>query len=235
MPVGPRRARLVLRNWTGGLISLALIAFAAPDLPAQTPPPTPPPTTMQNPARGGDPATPPPGGQRGGGRGRGAVQVLSLTTTAWTDGGTIPLKHTQPGDELSPPLTWSDPPENIASFVLIVHDVDAAVGDGLSDTLHWLVWNIPAPSRALPEGVPQGATRPDGSRQISATGPYYRGPAAPATGPAHHYLFELYALDTTLDVAAVGASPADTRAAVLTAMAGHVRAKGALIGLFKRN
>ena len=73
------------------------------------------------------------------------------------------------------------------------------------------------------------------SRQISATGPNYRGPAAPASGPPHHYVFELYALDTTIDVAAVGASPAETRAAVMAAMAGHVRGKGVLVGLFKRN
>ena len=81
---------------------------------------------------------------------------------------------------------------------------------------------------------PQGAALADGSRQISATGPNYRGPAAPASGPPHHYVFELYALDTTVDVPAVGASPAQTRAAVVAAMAGHVRAKGVYTGLYKR-
>jgi phosphatidylethanolamine-binding protein (PEBP) family uncharacterized protein len=69
---------------------------------------------------------------------------------------------------------------------------------------------------------------------MSATGPNYRAPAAPATGPAHHYVFELYALDTTIDVRAVGAPPAQTRAAVVAAMAGHVRGKGVYTGLFKR-
>jgi phosphatidylethanolamine-binding protein (PEBP) family uncharacterized protein len=70
-------------------------------------------------------------------------------------------------------------------------------------------------------------------RQISVTGPYYRGPAAPATGPEHHYVFDLYALDTTIDVAAVGASPAATRTAVMAAIAGHVRGKATLVGRFK--
>ena len=94
-----------------------------------------------------------------------------------------------------------------------------------------MVWNIPGSARALPGGVPQGANLPDGSRQISATGPNYRGPAAPSrSGPAHHYVFELYALDAMLDVPAVGASPAQTRAAVIAAMAGHVRGKGVLHG-----
>ena len=88
--------------------------------------------------------------------------------------------------------------------------------------------------RSLPEGVPQGSQLPDGTRQISASGPYFRGPGAAAAGPAHHYVFELFALDGTIDVPPVGASPPQTRAAVLAAMSGHVRGKGVLVGLFRR-
>ena len=117
---------------------------------------------------------------------------------------------------------------------MVVHDLDAVTGSGVDDLLHWLVWNIPGSARGLPEHVPQGAALADGARQISATGPNYRGPAAPASGPPHHYAFELFALDTVIDVAAVGASPAQTRAAVLAAMAGHVRGKGVYIGIFRR-
>src|SRR5262245_16547897 len=177
----------------------------------------------------------PPQGQRqgGGGRGRGAVQVMTLSTTAWQDGGVIPVKYTQAGEEVSPPLTWSNPPDMTQSFVLIVHDVDATNVDATTDTLHWMVWNIPASARALPERVPQGAELPDGSRQIAQTGPYYRGPAAPATGPEHHYVFDLYALDAMVDVAPVGQTVAPPRTAVMAAMAGHVRGKGTLIGRFK--
>jgi Raf kinase inhibitor-like YbhB/YbcL family protein len=169
-----------------------------------------------------------------GGRGRGPV-VMTLSSPAWPDGGTIPLKHAQPGGDVSPPLSWSNAPPNTASFVLIVHDLDAITGNGLDDVLHWMVWNIPATATSLPEAVPQGATLSGGARQISVTGPNYRGPAAPAAGPPHHYVFELYALDVMLDVPAVGASPAQTRAAVLAAMAGHVRGKGVYTGLFKRS
>jgi Raf kinase inhibitor-like YbhB/YbcL family protein len=174
--------------------------------------------------------------QRGGAgqRGRG-VQVMTLSTPAWPDGGTIPAKHAQAGGDVSPPLSWSHVPETAASFVLIVHDLDAATAPGTDDMLHWLVWNIPGASRSLSEGVPQGATLPDGSRQISVTGPNYRGPGAPASGPPHHYVFELFALDTMLEVPAVGASPAHTRAAVLAAMAGRVRGKAVYVGLYKRN
>jgi len=161
---------------------------------------------------------------------------MSLSTTAWPDGGRIPSKYAQGGGETSPPLAWANVPEGVGSFVLIVRDLDALRTQGgvTSDLLHWVVWNIPGTSRALPEGIPHGSDLPDGSRQISATGPSYRGPAAPTSGPDHHYAFELYALDGPLDVSAVGASPPDTRAAILAAMAGRVRGKATLIGLFKR-
>jgi Raf kinase inhibitor-like YbhB/YbcL family protein len=175
----------------------------------------------------------PPGGPGGGGR-RGPVQVMAISSTAWPDGGQIPKKHTQAGEQVSPPLAWSNVPDGTASFVLIARDLDAATGGGTDDILHWLLWNIPAGARALPEGVPQGSQLPDGTRQISASGPYYRGPGAPSAGPPHHYAFELYALDGPINVPAVGQSPAETRAAVLAAMAGRVRGKGVYVGLFKR-
>jgi len=177
-----------------------------------------------------------PAGQRGrggGGRGR-AVQVMTLSSGGFTDGGTIPVKFAQPGAEVSPPLSWSGVPDSsVVGFALVVHDLDAAGNNG-DDLLHWLVWNIPAAARSLPEGVQQGPQLSDGTRQISASGPYYRGPAAPANGPMHHYVFELYALDAPVDVAPVGAAPPATRAAVMAAMAGHVRGKAVLVGTFKR-
>jgi len=181
------------------------------------------------------PGQPPPPGQRGGGgRGRGAIQVMTLTTTAWTDGGRIPAAYTQAGDETSPALSWSGAPEGVASFVLIVHDVDAAIGAGTDDLLHWMLWNIPPAVTSLRERMPPGPQLPDGTRQIGATGPFYRGPGAQAAGPPHHYVFELFALDAMLDVPAVGAAPPQTRAAVVAAMAGHVRGKAALVGSFRR-
>ena len=186
------------------------------------PNPLPPPKPPQGP--GG------PGGQNR----RGPIQVMSLNTTAWTDGGMIPAKYTQAGAQVSPPLAWSNVPDGVQSFVLIARDTDAAIGTGTDDVLHWMLWNIPASARSLAEGIQQGSQLPDGTRQISASGPYYRGPGAPASGPAHHYVFELYALDSTIDVPAVGQSPPLTRAAVEQAMAGKIRAKGTLVGLFKR-
>jgi Raf kinase inhibitor-like YbhB/YbcL family protein len=165
-------------------------------------------------------------------RPRGA-QVMTLTGP-WVDGGSVPIKYTQAGGEISPALAWSQVPEGVTHFVLVVHDVDALVGPAEDDLLHWLVWNIPGDATGLPEGVPQGPIRADGSRQISATGPDYRGPGAPASGPPHHYVFELYALDAPVNVAATGMSPAETRAAVMAAMNGHIRGKAVYTGLFKR-
>lgn len=162
-----------------------------------------------------------------------AVQAMTLTGP-WPDGGAIPVPFTQAGEERSPALQWSGVPEGTTSFVLLVQDLDAVSPNGLEPVLHWLVWNIPATATGLPEGVPQGPTREDGSRQISVSGPYYRGPGAPASGPWHHYAFELYALDAAVTVPAVGQSPADTRAAVRAAMAGHVLGKATYVGRFRR-
>jgi Raf kinase inhibitor-like YbhB/YbcL family protein len=177
-------------------------------------------TAAQNPPAGGRPGTPPP-------------PAMTLTTTAWPDGGPIPAKYTQAGEQVSPPLTWTNTPPGTQSFVLHFHDPDVARNKTTEDQAHWVVWNIPGTATGLPEGVPQGAERPDGSRQISASGPVYRGPGAPATGPQHHYTFEIYALDTKLDVPAT-ADAFETRANVMKAMQGHVLGKAVYVGLFRR-
>lgn len=159
--------------------------------------------------------------------------AMTLTTTAFPDGGQIPLKYTQAGEQVSPALTWTNAPANTVSFVLHMHDLEVARNRTTDDQVHWLVWNIPGTATGLPEGVPTGAERPDGSRQISASGPVYRGPGAPATGPMHHYTFEIFALDTKLDVQP-GADAFDTRASVMKAMQGHVIGKAVYMGLFRR-
>lgn len=218
-------------------LSFAFIAVVL--VPAQTPPPITGGAASQvagQRAGGPPPQTPAPAGQRGGGRGRGAVQIMTITAP-WAPGAEIPIKYTQAGDEVSPALGWDNVPETAVSFALIVHDVSAPAGQGTDDVLHWMVWNIPAAARSLPEGVPQGSVLSDGSRQLSVTGPNYRGPAAAASGPIHVYVFELYALDAMLDIPALGpagATVAQTRAAVIAAMAGHVRGKAVTAGVFRR-
>jgi len=172
------------------------------------------------------------GGQRGAGQGP-AAPAMVLTTTAFADGAPIPAKYTQAGDQVSPALAWTNAPPNTATFVLHMHDLEVARNRTSEDQVHWLVWNIPASATGLPEGVPRGADLPDGSHQISASGPVYRGPGAPATGPMHHYTFEIYALDTKLDVPA-SSDAFETRTNVMKAMQGHVLGKAVCMGLFHR-
>jgi len=164
---------------------------------------------------------------------------MVLTTTGWPDGGQIPAKFTQAGEQVSPKLDWTNVPAGTQSFVVNMLDPDVAVQRGTETQPHWIVWNIPATATGLPEGVKAGAEIPDGSRQISASGPQYRGPGAAANGPLHHYTFEVYALDTKIDVTASTATPPvaaalETRAAVTKAMQGHVLGKAVYVGLFKR-
>ncbi|MDP4130972.1 MAG: YbhB/YbcL family Raf kinase inhibitor-like protein [Bacteroidota bacterium] len=165
--------------------------------------------------------------------------ALVLSTTAFEDGGIIPVKYSQaaegaaPGGGTSPALTWTNVPAGTKSFVLHMHDLDFVHDKTMDDQVHWLVWNIPADKTGLPEGIPKGAQLRDGSYQISVTGPLYRGPGAGANGPLHHYIVELFALDTTLDVKP--ASDAfQTRAMVMKGMQGHILGRSAYTGRFRR-
>lgn len=174
-------------------------------------------------------------GQRGGGQRGGTPPppAMTLTTTAFPDGGVIPPRFTQAGEQTSPALVWTNTPPGTQSFVLHMHDLEVARNKTTDDQVHWVVWNIPATATGLPEGVPAGADRPDGSHQISASGPMYRGPGAGANGPMHHYTFEIYALDTRIDVPA-STDAFETRANVMKAIQGHVLGKAVYMGLFKR-
>ena len=176
------------------------------------------------------------GGQRAGAP---ANPPMTLTVQGFQDGGQIPVKFSQaaegaaPGEGTSPAMTWGNVPPGTQSFVLHMHDLDVARNKTTDDQAHWVVWNIPPTATGLPEGVPKGSQRPDGSYQVSATGPVYRGPGAAATGPLHHYMFEIYALDTKLDVQPT-TDAFETRASVMKAVQGHVLGKAVYGGLFKR-
>jgi Raf kinase inhibitor-like YbhB/YbcL family protein len=158
---------------------------------------------------------------------------MTLTTNAFSDGRAIPVRFSQAaegaasGGGTSPALEWANAPDNTQSFMLHMHDLEAARGGTTEDQAHWVVWNMPASATGLPEGVPSGSRLADGSYQISASGPMYRGPGAPASGPRHHYVFEVYALDIMLDVRPTE-DAFETRRAVLAAMQGHVVGKAVL-------
>ena len=178
----------------------------------------------QKPAPGAQPARGP------------ATPPMVLSTPAFPDGGVIPNRHTQVQQAergISPQLVWTNAPAATQSFVVHMRDPEVARNRTTEDQVHWLVWNIPATEKGLPEGMPEGAQLPNGIRQISASGAVYRGPGAPANGPMHHYTFEVYALDTKIDMAA-GADAWETRRNLFKAMDGHVIGKAVMIGMFKR-
>jgi len=151
--------------------------------------------------------------------------TMNLTSTSF-QGSQIPAKFTCSGVGISPQLAWSAPPAGTASLALIVTDPDAPRGT----FVHWVLYDLPAQTRALPEGVPNQSQLADGSRQgrsdFDETG--YGGPCPPP-GSRHHYHFTLYALDAKLNLP-VGA----TRAQVEAAMQGHILARGELIGLYQQ-
>jgi Raf kinase inhibitor-like YbhB/YbcL family protein len=152
--------------------------------------------------------------------------ALRVSSGAFGEGGDIPSVHTCDGADRSVPLRFAGAPERTSSFALIVDDPDAPRGTWV----HWIVWNLPASTEDLPEGVPTDAELPDGSRQgrndFGRTG--WGGPCPPR-GPAHRYFFRLYALDAPLDPGA-GA----TRADLDRAMQGHVLQRAQLMGRYQR-
>jgi Raf kinase inhibitor-like YbhB/YbcL family protein len=156
----------------------------------------------------------------------GHAMSFALTTTAFADGGGIPKKHTCDGADVAPALSWHDAPAGTQSFALIADDPDAPVGTWT----HWIIWNIPAKTTALPEGLPKVGESGDGARQGSNDFKRigYGGPCPPP-GKAHHYYFKLYALDAKLDVKA-GAS----RSELERAMKGHVLSQTELMGTYGR-
>jgi len=172
----------------------------------------------------GSGTTTPPGtgGQPSGGP---AAASFKLTSTAFAEGQPIPSKHSGIEGEQSPPLAWADPPPGTKSFALICDDPDAP---GMT-FVHWVLYNIPATARSLPEGLSSDGRLPDGTRNGTTDNGVlgYFGPAPPA-GPAHRYFFKLYAVDTTLDLA-----PGAEKPKLLSAMQGHILAETKLMGTYQ--
>jgi Raf kinase inhibitor-like YbhB/YbcL family protein len=151
---------------------------------------------------------------------------LHVESSILDDGGAIPRKYTCDGDDVSPPLSWSEPPAETKSFVLIFEDPDAPAGTWV----HWVLYNLAPTVQSLDEDVPAdeivegvGTHGTNGWRRIGYGGP------CPPQGAAHRYFFKVYALDTLLDLKA-GVSKRD----VEKAMAGHILATGQLMGRYGR-
>jgi Raf kinase inhibitor-like YbhB/YbcL family protein len=153
--------------------------------------------------------------------------TLILLTPAFEDGGIVPPKYSCFGDNARPEFQISNAPPGTQTYALILHDIDVALNDGVEDGLHWLLWNIPAhavriPADTLPEGAVVG-------RNVEGRNAYL-GPGAPAGPRLHHYVFELYALSTTLELDSTAGRPE-----LLRAMDGFVVGKAAYVGRFRRS
>jgi len=152
--------------------------------------------------------------------------AFTLTSSDFQNGGDIPQKFTCKGADVSPELSWTNPPTGTRSFTLIADDPDAPAGTWT----HWVLFDLPAQTSTLPEGVAKVDEVPDGGRQgrndFRKIG--YGGPCPPP-GKPHRYFFKLYALDKALNL-----KPGASKQEVEQAMQGHVLGQAELVGRFRR-
>ncbi len=150
---------------------------------------------------------------------------MKIESSAFTAGQPIPQKYTCEGADVSPALSWSGAPQGTKTFALIADDPDAPVGTWV----HWVLFNLPASTQSLPEGVPKtdsAAGGTQGRNDFSKAG--YGGPCPPPGRP-HRYFFKLYGLDTELRL-----NSSATKKDVEAAMQGHVLAQAELMGTYQR-
>lgn len=151
--------------------------------------------------------------------------AITVTSSAFKEGGMIPAKYTCDGQNISPSLKWEQAPKDVKSFALISDDPDAPIGVWV----HWVMWNIPPEVNELAEGIPAVKELQNGSKQgitdFQQHG--YGGPCPP--GGTHRYYFKIYALDAMLDL-----PDNTTKKNLLAEMKYHILAEGSLMGKYQR-
>ena len=145
---------------------------------------------------------------------------FELTSTAFAQGAPIPEVYSCKGEDISPPLAWGDPPDGTRSFALVMDDPDAPVGTWD----HWIIFNLPADLRALPENLQPGDLAANHGANSWGRADY--GGPCPPSG-THRYFFKLYALDTTLSMDEI-----PDKGQLLADMEGHILAETELMGTF---
>jgi Raf kinase inhibitor-like YbhB/YbcL family protein len=148
------------------------------------------------------------------------MSVFALESAAFENAEAIPSRYTCDGEDVSPPLRWTNLPEGTRSLALVVEDPDAPVGV----FTHWIAWGLDASTDGLGEGE---AGRREGRNDFDTTG--YRGPCPPPGHGRHRYLFRLYALDGDLDL-----RPGADKAELERAIQGHVLTAADLVGTYER-
>jgi len=149
---------------------------------------------------------------------------LNLIASSFRANGEIPARFSCDGDDTSPALSWGEAPAGTRSFALAVVDPDAPGGN----LIHWIIYDLPASTRELPEGLAQGpdaAGGHQGTNSFGNTG--YNGPCPPP-GKGQRYFFHLWALDSTLNLQHATAHDLET------AMKGHILARGQIVGVYRR-
>lgn len=156
-----------------------------------------------------------------------ALSDMKLTSSAFQDRGAIPEKHTQEGDNLSPPLAWSGAPEGTKAFAVVCHDPDAPLitPKGHYGYVHWVLYGIPGSVTSLPEGTQEYTA---GRNETGEVG--YTGPMPPNGHGLHHYFFWVIALDRDVDL-----SPGLTLWELLAKIEPHALAMNRLVGTYQRD
>lgn len=164
---------------------------------------------------------------------------MKLTSSAFAEGHPIAPRYTGIGEDVSPSLAWSEVPENAKSFAIICDDPDApsrANPRPEGPWVHWVIYNLPADLRELPEAVARQAelsapvVAQQGTNSFDDDNVGYRGPLPPSGSGPHRYRFHLYAVDQRLDI-----EPAEaTKASLLAALDGHVLGQAVLMGTFEQ-
>jgi len=151
---------------------------------------------------------------------------MKLTSPSFENQQPIQAKHTGEGADVSPALKWQDAPSSTKSFALICDDPDAPAGTWV----HWVMYNIPATTTELPEGVAKSDEAAGGKQGVNDFGKVgYGGPQPPRGHGKHRYVFKLYALKSELDL-----KPRATKKQVEDAMKGQILAQSELVGTYER-
>jgi Raf kinase inhibitor-like YbhB/YbcL family protein len=149
------------------------------------------------------------------------MDAFALKSDAFDNAQPIPSRHSCEGEDVSPPLQWTNVPEGTRSLALVVDDPDAPGGV----FTHWIAWGLDPAA----EGLGEGASVPrEGQNDFGTSG--YRGPCPPPGHGRHRYVFRLYALDADLELGAGAA-----KAGLEQAIEGHVLTMAELVGTYERS
>jgi Raf kinase inhibitor-like YbhB/YbcL family protein len=163
-------------------------------------------------------------------RAQAGAKAVTLSSSAFKDGGPIPEEYTDYGKGRSIPLSWSAVPPGTRSIAIVMDDPDAKTP---RPYVHWVIYNIPGNTRSLEAGLPtkprldnpKGALQ--GSNSKHSIG--YAGPRPPQGDPPHHYQIRAYALDQELKL-----DPGADEDTLLKDMEGHILGQGQLVGTVQK-